>query len=418
MTGQYIQINRKKYAVGLVWQPMVSGYTVRAYAYKLARGIDRKLNMYVGYRSLVGLGARSRGARSSMPSIALEVMTALSEYSSFLAVFSVENKFVLVAARNGIILQDSLFDSEVVARAKYSELSGIPDWNILIAPAMWGMPRAVEKNLSDLISTTAHGVLRPISRFSSGVLSLLTFVLFAFVLLYLFREPLNQMFAPKPQISKIDPEIAEEYKRQIEEKNKELDAEFDINQEPEPLVMPYDLLPDSIMRAENCYKAIAFLMQPITGWNQIDVSCGETHVNARFIRSFGTLDNFYSVAAEKLPGTVVQELSDNEINVQAKLPTLDAVPSQDMHDTDTIIRELSSRFQSVHISANIKAVVDAVTDGTQRADLYLVEVSAESKLIPREFLEIFNGFDGVYMTKVSWNSNRKIWNYEVIIYAK
>lgn len=418
MSGQYIQINRKKYAVGLVWQPMVSGFTMRAYAYKLARGIDRKLNLYIGYHSLIGLAAHSRGARSGMPSIALEVMNALSEYSSFLAVFAVDKKFVLIAVRNGVILQDSLFDSEIVARAKYSEMSEIPDWNTLIAPAEWAMPRAVEKSLSDLISLNNHGVLRPISRFGSGILSLFILVLFMFVLLYVFREPLNQMFAPKPQISKIDPEIAEEYKRQIEEKNKELDQEFDMRQEPKPLVMPYELLPDSAARANSCYKGIAFLMQPITGWNQIDVECGETHVNVRFIRSFGTLDSFYELASEKLPGTLVQEVSDNEIKVQAKLPTLESVPSQDLRDVDTIVRELSSRFQAIQINANIKPVVDAVTDGVQRADLYLVEISAESKLIPREFLEIFNGFGGVYMTKVSWNLNRKIWNYEVIVYAK
>lgn len=418
MSGQYIQINRKKYAVGLVWQPMVSGFTMRAYAYKLARGIDRKLNLYIGYHSLIGLAAHSRGARSGMPSIALEVMNALSEYSSFLAVFAVDKKFVLIAVRNGVILQDSLFDSEIVARAKYSEMSEIPDWNTLIAPAEWAMPRAVEKSLSDLISLNNHGVLRPISRFGSGILSLFILVLFMFVLLYVFREPLNQMFAPKPQISKIDPEIAEEYKRQIEEKNKELDQEFDMRQEPKPLVMPYELLPDSAERANSCYKGIAFLMQPITGWNQIDVECGETHVNVRFVRSFGTLDSFYELASEKLPGTLVQEVSDNEIKVQAKLPTLESVPSQDLRDVDTIVRELSSRFQAIHINANIKPVVDAVTDGVQRADLYLVEISAESKLIPREFLEIFSGFGGVYMTKVSWNLNRKIWNYEVIVYAK
>ena len=123
MSGQYVYIKRKKYASGLVWQPMVAGFTTRAYAQKLANGIDRRLNLYVRYNEMVGLGARSNGLHSGMPSIAIEVINALPGYSSLLAAFKVEDKFVLVAVRNGVILQDLLFDDENAAREKYAQLN-------------------------------------------------------------------------------------------------------------------------------------------------------------------------------------------------------------------------------------------------------------------------------------------------------
>ena len=420
MSGKYVHIKRKKYAAGLLWQPMVSGFTPRAYAAKLARGIDRKLNRYIGYNGLIGLGARSQGQRSGMSSIAVEIIESLPGYASMLCAFHIDKKYVLVAVRNGVILHDLVFDNESDAREKYAELTEIPDWNALIAPAAWGMPRAVDRDLADLVSGSSHGVLRPISRIGAGAMSLLMLMLFAVFFLYVFREPINQIFTPKPQVAKINPELAEEYKRQIEEKNKELDKEFNMHQEPvvEPLVMPFELLPDVIERADLCYRAIAFLMQPVTGWNQVSAECGETYVTASFNRSFGTLDDFYNIASGIMPGVFVQEKSDDEIFVRAKLPERVAVPSQDDRDADTLVRDLTSRFQAIGLDSSINIAADVVSNETQSVELFIVEVSAESKLEPYQFMQIFDGFGGVYMTKASWNVTKRTWNYEVIIYAK
>ena len=419
MSGQFVHVNRRKYAAGLLWQPMVAGITSRAYAYKLARGIDHRLNRYIAYGGMIGLGARSAGQRSGMPSVAAEIIESLPGYASMLCAFHVDGKYVLIAVRNGVILHDLLFDNESDAREKYAELTDIPDWNALIAPGQWGMPRAVERDLSEILSGNNHGVLRPISRLGAGAMSFLLLVLFALLFLYLFREPINQMFAPKPQVAKINPELAEEYKRQIDEKNKELDKEYNMRQEPvkEPLVMPFDLLPDPIERADLCYKAIGFLMQPITGWVQVSAECGEEYVHAIFRRSFGTLEDFYAVAADIMPGVFVQELNDNEISVRAKLPKRLASPSRDTRDADTIMRELTSRFQAIKANVNMNIVSDVISNETQSAEIFVVELSTESKMVPYEFMQIFDGFGGIYMTKVSWDMIKKIWNYEVIIYA-
>ena len=420
MSAQYVHIKRKKYACGLLWQPMVAGFTTRAYAYKLARGIDRRLNLYVAYNGMIGLGARANGLRSGMPSVAIEIINALPGYASMLGVFQAEDKFVLVAVRNGVILQDLMFTDEEEARAKYAELSEIPDWNALFAPASWGMPRAVERDLADMFGGTNHGVLRPISRFGAGILSLLMLAVFGFLFLYAFHEPLNQMFAPRPQIAKIDPKLAEEYKRQIEEKNKELDAAYNLHQQKllEPLDMPFDSLPDPFERAELCYRAIGFLMQPVTGWNQTSAECNEQYAVATFKRAFGTLEDFYILVANSMSGVFVQEISDDEIMVRAKLPPRTESSSQDERDAESVIRDLTSRFQAINLDATTSVVVDVVSNDTQSAELYVVEISAESKLIPIQFMQIFDGFGGVYMTKTSWNARRKTWNYEVIIYAK
>jgi len=419
LSGQVITINRKKYAVGLFWQPTGAGYVARTYARALARSVDKKLNLYTEYRGMVGLGARRAGHRSGMDSAAAAVTDALGEYSSFLAVFGIDKYFYLVAVRNGVILEDKLFTSESDARAEYFKLSEIPDWGALFAPAPWGMPRAVERNLSDLIVRAVRAPLRPISRVGAGLVSGVLIIVFVVGSMWFFRDPLEQM-ATTSELSNISPELAAEFEKQVQEKNKELDAVFEIEKPalPGPIVLPYEYLPDPMARAQVCYQAMGFLMQPITGWSQTNVECGETHAIAQFSRDYGTLDDFYMMATELMPASFVQQQSDNALTVRAKLPDVPTYASIDERDVETVLRAVMTAFQGIDTPADAAMVVDTLTNGVDTVYLNVVEVAAESKLVPTQFMQIFDDFGGVYMTRCAWNASARTWNYEVIIYAK
>ncbi len=420
MSNYILNINRKKYAVGLFWQPMGAAVGARNYARSLARSVDRKLNLYTEYRAMVGLAARKNGARAGMLSAAAEIMESFSEYTSFLAVFAVPRGFYMVAARNGVILVDRFFDSEDDARSEYVKMSEIPDWGAFFAPGAWGMPRAAERNFADLLKGQSRAVLHTISRFGSRMFSLMLVVMFVLGIVVVFRDSLVQTFAPRPQVAELNPELVAEYKKQIEEKAKELDAQFEIEKQlpPEPIVMPYELLPDMMVRAGQCYQAIAFLMQPVIGWNQVNVVCGETYAIADFKRDFGTLDEFYKVATGLMPGALVNEINEDTLRVQVALPKLETFSSQDERDAETIVRDITSAFQGINEIVDTEIVVDTLTNGVDVATVNVVEVGAESKLIPQQFMEIFGDFDGVYLMQAGWDARTRSWNYEVLIYAK
>ena len=314
-----------------------------------------------------------------------------------------------------------VFETESAAREEYVKLSQIPDWGALIAPGAWGMPRAIERTLYDIVGGhSLQATLHTISRVGSRMTSVLMFAAFAVLLLYLFREPIGQMLAPRPQVADINPELVAEYKRQIEEKNKELDVQFEIEKPlpPEPIVMPYENLPDPVSRAEVCYRAIGFVMQPITGWNQMIATCGETNVSAEFKRTFGTLADFYNMASDLMPGILVGEQSEDLLLVQANLPTVETIASQDERDPETIVRDITSAFQGIDTRVETNIVVDTLTNGVDVATVNIVEIAVSSKLTPMQFMKIFQDFGGVYMTSCTWDVSRRIWNYEVIIYAK
>ncbi len=420
MANQTVSVNRKKYAVGLFWQPVSAGFNARNYARSLSRNVDKKLNLYAEYRAMVGLGARKDGARPGMRVAAAAVMDSFSEYTSFLAVFAIDKKFYLVAARNGIILEDRVFEDEDEARREYVKLSEIPDWGAFFAPGAWGMPRAAERNLADVLDGRNNIILHSISRFGAGVVSLGLIVLFLLGLGLVFHDSVSQAFRSRPQVAELDPELVAEYKRQIEESSKKLDEEFEIEKTlpPEPIVMPYELLPDVMARAEQCYQAIGFVMQPIVGWNQVYATCGETHVVAEFVRSFGTVGEFYNIAAGLMPGAFVTEVDADTIRVRATLPALDAVASQDERDPDTVVRDIITAFQGIDTNVDTQIVVDTLTNGVDTASVNVVEVGAESKLVPMQFMKIFDEFGGVYLMQTSWDVRSRSWNYEVIVYAK
>ena len=420
MANNFISVNRKKYAVGLLWQPIGAGFASRAYARSLSRNIDKKLTLYTEYRGMVGLASRRNGVRSGTVSAAAEVMESFSEYTSFLAVFYTGQNYYLVAARNGIILADSVFDAEADARTEYVKLSEIPDWGAFFAPSSWGMPRAAERNLSDLLSGRSRAVLRPISYLGAGMVSLILLGVFALVLGLIFHDSIRQAFSPRPQVAKLDPELVAEYERQIEESSKKLDQEYQIEKTlpPEPIVMPYELLPNVADRAAQCYQAIGFVMQPIVGWNQVSATCGETHVTAEFQRSFGTIGEFYEIATGLMPASFVEEIDEDTLRVRATLPALDVYSSQDERDPDTVVRDVTTLFQSVDTPVQTQVVIDTLTNGVDIATTPVVEVGATSKLIPTQFMKIFDEFGGVYLMQASWDVRSRSWNYEVVIYAK
>ena len=420
MASQIININRKKYAVGLFWQPEKVGVSARVYAHSLASGTDKKANLYTEYRSMIGLGSTKVGHRVAMRVAAADVMDAFSEYTSFLAVFAVGKQFYLVAARNGIILQDKLFNSEDDARTEYVKLSEIPDWGAFFAPGAWGMPRAIESNLEDVLGVRNGVRLHQISYLRSGVFSAVLIVLFVVLFGAIFSDSIKTAVSPRPNVNELDPELVAEYKRQIEEKNKELDKQFEIKKQlpPEPIVMPYELLPDVQARAVLCYNAIAFLMQPISGWNQTFAECNESHAIVEFKRSFGTLDEFYNVAPNLMPGAFVQEINSDTLRVQAKLPSLPAVSSQDERDVQTVVRDVTSAFQAIDTEIETQMVFDTITNGVDIVNVNIVEIQTQSKLTPDQFMHVFDDFGGVYLINCAWDAASRFWNYEVIIYAK
>ena len=79
---------------------------------------------------------------------------------------------------------------------------------------------------------------------------------------------------------------------------------------------------------------------------------------------------------------------------------------------------MTTLFQEIDMDLQTQIVTDTLTNGVDVANVNLVEVGVKSKLIPMQFMKIFEDFGGTYMIRARWDVRSLTWNYEVIIYAK
>ena len=415
MIKQIITVHHKKYATGLFWQPLSVGNTAHSYSKQLARNTDKKYTLFTEYKSMVGLTNSKSGARVGMPSAAVEVVNSMSELVSFLGVFNAGDNFYLIAVRNGIIIRDILIEQESEARKTFMDLSKLPDWGALFAPSVWGIPKSQEKNIYDLIKHGNFARLHQISVVKSVIPSVLIAILFVLFGFYVLNHPVEtNTNGNKP---KLNTELAAEYHRQIELKKQEI-TDKKLEETVQKIEYPYDNLPNIQDRANQCYKAIAFVMQPIPGWNQTYAKCDSEYVSANLTRDFGTLNDFYEYGATLMPGAIVQQVSENEMIVRVKLPKLKTYASLDERDQMTAMRDITTNFQQINIKADIQPVTDVVQAENKTEDVHILEIAASSKLIPSEFMHIFQDFQGVYLTSVAWRANTRTWSYEIIVYTK
>jgi hypothetical protein len=421
LSPQIVIINRKKYAVGLFWQPVAAGLDARSAARSVARSIGGRSDLFIGYRAMVGVGSRTNGHSAGMPAAAAEAVEAFAEFSSFLAMFRMGDKYWMVVVRNGIVLKDALYDDENIARNEFLAMSAMPDWGALFAPADWNLPKTVERDIVDIVVQNVRATLKVISRLNANFGAIVLTIAVLFGVGYVFRDSVVAVFAPTPQVARINPAAALEYKRKIAEEAERKAAQIAATM-PDipatPIVMPYDILPKPMTRAQQCYQAIGFLMQPIQGWVQSGAECAEEYASAVFKRDFGTLNDFYAIATELFPGAYVVEKNESEVSVRVKLPTLDKFASQEERDPDTVVRAVNTLFQAMNAGVDVNIVMETVGTGVNAKYLNTVEVGAESKLVPYEFIKIFDEFSGVRVIETSWDARSKTWNYEVIIYAK
>ncbi|MDR0967318.1 MAG: type 4b pilus protein PilO2 [Rickettsiales bacterium] len=414
MIPQFIVVSRNKYATGLFWQPLAAGQKPLNFARTLSKQISGGTKFYTNYSSMVGVGSRGMGHYRGMRIAAIEAINYFSEYNSFLAEFFTPQGFWLVAVRNNIIIFDQLFSSESDAKREFNKLVELPDWGIIVASGYWNIPRAVEKPLRDVISGNSRVVLTPINKMAGNMLSVIAIAGLLFGFWYVFQGAIMKMFAPRPENIQVNTQVLEDYKKQLN--TQKTTAKILQNTD---VLMPYENVPNSTERANQCWRTIAYVMQNIPGWKQTGAQCSGNMVNARLTRTWGTLADLHTMVADLMQNAFVSENSNDDVTISVDLSVLPRAENNELkYESSDIIFSVNSLFQTIGNNARISPASETIRVGSEIRNVNLVVVNAESKFKPGEFIKIFDGITPVYMSDVKWDAGSKIWNYEVKIYAK
>jgi hypothetical protein len=372
---------------------------------------------------MIGITSRGGGARAGMPVAAAEVVDFLGE-NTFLSAFSVREGVWLLAVRGGIIVRDKIFPNVADAQKEYAGLYEMPDWGTLIAPAEWNAPSAVERRIPDLVTGDKKHRLANISHVPGYFLTAAILVAAGFAGYGLFKGPIAKLMAPAPQRLNIDPAAVAEYKRKIEQ----IDAPPPpLRQKLVPVPLPYDSLPDIAAKADQCWRAIAFLSQQIVGWVVDSVVCIDGEANAHLLRDHGTIGVLRDEVAQKMPGVLVDETGGDDVILTAKLRPLETAERIPPHTGDEVMTAVQSAFQSINedvgfsrdfVELSLPELGENEAYDSDVSDVPVVKIEAASKLQPSEFVKILAGAGSVQIPMVKWDNKIRSWIYEVMIYVK
>jgi len=242
------------YAASLFWQPLLDDDKPLPEIKEAAENILEGADLYVtrqGKSSQFGLAASSQGFTRGMPSAAVSLITGLGNVTSFLGVFKVDTGWWYVCFRNDVILSDgdTLFADEKDAKNQFISMLVVPDWDVLFAPAEWGIEETRDTDLGALLKKGLQAKLEKINTSNDNLMLLIIIVGFAVILWFAYSALQSMFFSPpeQPVVAPVE---------QIEQP---------VALPPEP--KPWENLENPVEVVRNCYATMNQVATVVTpGW--------------------------------------------------------------------------------------------------------------------------------------------------------
>ena len=420
--GGVVTVEGQKYAVGLMWQP-IQNLDDPLPEIRETMESDNDADLYCLRQTPAaqyGIGKTSIGHKDGMPSLAIAVASALSEYESFCAVFQVEEGWWFVAARNNLILaeEDILFETESEAQRAYSSMMAVPDWDACIVPSSWNIDGTQQRVLADLVSRGRKIRLQEINaaRKTKFLLFIAIVVVCALAqLIYLSVGLWRSVFPPTTIQSVQAPQIIQPVAPAPEK--------------PKPwekIVSTSDFIKQCW---DNIYqvKSISF-----PGWKLGLITCTPDGLSTVWNRDsaegllswikFGINEyQFTDLSVDVAAGgtTATGFVPFQSLPVVASLPALTA---QQLRDDLTEIQQSTG----LSLQFNQQTLLDPPnrSDGSrppnQKSYNYFA-FATTSDYTPWEWIKFFDKFSGFELLKIEYNPSNDTttkWKYEGRIYAK
>jgi hypothetical protein len=165
--GTSITLDGVNYATNLFWQPIQNANDFMPEVEEASTDIIEGADLFAiksGKSPQFGICISQDGYKIGTNVAAIALMTTLSNYSSIVGVFKVDNGWWYCCGRNDIILSDGdiLFLKEEDAKDQFMSMMAVPDWGKKYAPAEWGIPDTEVGNLSSIISNGRRAKLQKI----------------------------------------------------------------------------------------------------------------------------------------------------------------------------------------------------------------------------------------------------------------
>ncbi len=400
--GSSFTLGGTEYATSLFWQSLQNQEDPNAEVLESSQGVVEGADLYCvkkGKTAQFGICVSADGYKPGQTAAATSLVTALSDQTSFVAIFKVPNGWWYVCVRDDVILAngDMLYHSEEDAQRQFRTMLMVPDWKLKIAPPEWEIDDTIYPNLEEVLDRGSKVKLQKINRkgkYFNLIVGAGTIV-GLWICYSLFMSFLDSK--PKPIITPIKPKVVK-----VEEV-----------EEPKPwedmIVLPEQL--------EECHEKTKLLMSIMPpGWDIAGITCSTSAASTSWRRRYGRI------------GIVDKALKDSNIAFAAKSISNDgntAMAAINFNDLNTgdfppnygvteLINNLNNLFQSMDMRINLST---GSYTSQQNKIYHFVNFKFQSNYNPTIWKNIFDEFSGIKINSIKYNTKTGVWDYEGAIYA-
>ena len=420
-----ITFGRNRYAVGLFWQPLQDADDPMSEIRETMES-DERANLYAihfGRAPQYGIGHSDKGHTEGQIVGSIAVLDALSDKSSFVAVFEVDEGWWFLAVRNDLILpeEDVLYHTEKEAKDAFYSMMAVPDWGYKIAPASWNIDDTEEMHVEDLLKSGAQVRLYGLTTLRGIktiiIITLIVSLIVAVVVYFVFffkeqigtKETTVEPVVPQPVIQPVEPKREEE--------------------KPWEKLVSY---PDFLQKCWN--YAYQLKVMKIPGWSLKQIVCTPEGVSTGWTKGQKTRIAWLEIGLReqyKIKGDIQVNETATEAIIKIPFTDLAKVASTPMLSVQVLRRELTdiSQALSLPISMSVGQVV-VETDAPQQTKLGKLQnqpqmskvynylsFSFSSAMDPPAWESFFKPFSALEITKIEYNPGSdsaltQNWRYE------
>lgn len=402
--GTKINVGGTTYATSLFWQPLQNHEDPFAEVEEASEGVLEGADLFCikqGKTSQFGICVSHEGYKNKEYVAAVSLASALSNISSFVAIFKVSNGWWYTCVRNDIILSDGdmLFLNENEAKEQFMSMLAVPDWGYKIAPASWGIEETTYFDLEDLFQKGVASRLQKIKALRGSKL-LAVIGISSVIALWLLFNIVDAILTPtaKPIIAPIAPKVT-----QIEA--------------PPPEIKPWEKISNPKIIMEDCLKSVHSLMNVSPpGWLISQIACSSNGASTSWNRDVGRISWIEKALDRSSINFSSRQVSDDGNNMIVTVPFIgiNEISSPPLKSDSDLKKTLNNMFQSIgqEISLNSFSYVSE-----QKNTYKSVIFNFASRNNPVVWGNLLTEFSGLEINIIKYDTTTEIWEYEGAIYA-
>ncbi len=403
--GTSFVVNNKTYAASLFWQPLQNRDEPYPEIKEAAENILEGADLFCvkpGKSPQFGLCISYQGYLKNTQVAAVSVATALSDRSSFLAVFKVDNGWWYVCARNDIILSDGdmLFLNEEDAKEQFMSMLAVPDWGRKIAPEEWLIDETENITIDSLLT---HGLSVKLQKINAlrGAKLFAVVTAVSIAIIWLLYTLVNSVFLAPPPAPIVAP---------VPVKPVEVAP-------PPPEPKPWENIhsPKDVML--ECFKATQDVIKIITpGWKIEGITCTPSGLVTSWRREIGRItwiDKALNVSGVTFSS---KSISPSGTNVMVSVPieNIKQVNSPPEKNAVDLVNTLNDLFQAIQMPVSLS---NESWTSPQKKVYKSIKFSFSSNHDPSQWLDLLINFSGLRITTIKYDINNRNWYYEGAIYV-